>query len=67
MSFDENFENIIDSVFGDELRFWDSGARWGDVFPVVHLNVQGLNSSFDNIQLLYRYFALQLSVSVKHF
>ena len=46
MNFYENFENIIDSVFVDE----DSGARWGDSFPVVHLNVQGLNSSFDDIQ-----------------
>ena len=49
-SFEENFENIINSVFVEELRFWGSGARWGDVFPVVHLNVQGLNSSFDDIQ-----------------
>ena len=53
-SFDENFENIIDSVFVEELRFWGSNTRWGDVFPVVHLNVQGLNSSFDDIQLLCR-------------
>ena len=53
-SFDENFVNIIDSVFVEELRFWGSGARWGNVFPVVHLNIQGLNSSFDYIQLLCR-------------
>ena len=53
-SFDENFVNIIDSVLVEELRFWGSGARWGDVFPVVHLNIQGLNSSFDDIQLLCR-------------
>ena len=53
-SFDEHFENIIDSVFVEELRFWGSNTRWGDVFPAVHLNVQGLNSSFDDIQLLCR-------------
>ena len=41
-------------MFLEELRFWGSEARWGDVFPVVHLNVQGLNSSFDDIQLLCR-------------
>ena len=54
MNFYENFENIIDSVFVEELRFWDSGARWVDALPVVHLNVQGLNCSFDDIQLLCR-------------
>ena len=54
MSCDENFENIIDSVFVEELKFWGSETRWGHVFPFVHLNVQGLNSSFDDIQSLCR-------------
>ena len=35
-SFDENFENIIYSVCMEELRFWGSGVRWGDVFLVLH-------------------------------
>jgi len=51
MNFDENFENFIDNMSVEELRFWDYGVRWGDVLPVVHLNIQHPNSSFDDIQL----------------
>ena len=48
------FWKIIDSMFVEELGFMGWGARWREALPIVYLNVQGMNSPFDNIELLCR-------------
>ena len=67
MNFDENFENFIDSMSVEELRFWDYGVRWGDVLPVVHLTFSTQIPRLTIFNYNGKIRVLQLSVSVKHF
>ena len=67
MNFNKNSESTIDIVFMEELGYWDSEARRDDVLLDVYLNVQGIDSLFDDVELICWNSCLQLSAFVKQF